>query len=168
MKILRGIRLALFWAFVLTYVGGAVLPASTLWFDPGEVEFSDAIEGRSPALRYSRTIHRPTLIKYVVLVREVVPGGFNLTVCEAPSGPFTYQPTSGPVIGKDLAWWAPSDPRCRHLPAGTYQVETVWTIVQPLGDLLPIWMQWLSWATPPKRVRRESEPFTILPRKGED
>jgi len=167
---LRGIRIALFWGLLATYLIGAMIPATALWFDPGEVEFSDAIAGgRPPALRFSRTIHRPTVIRYSVVVREVIPGGHSgLVACEALGGPFTYQPVSGPLIGKDLSWWAPGDPRCSHLPPGTYLTETVWTVVAPLGDLLPERLRWLEWLIPAKRVHRTSEPFTILPRKGAD
>lgn len=151
------------WAGVafVAYVALAALSAESLWFRPSVPVFADATEGEVPALTYSRAILRPADIRYSVVVRAT---GQAWPACESPNGPFPYLAASGPVDGKDLAWWAPNDPRCLDLPPGSYWAVTTWEVIDPLGDLLPAPLDgWLGWILPPKRLTRESPLFTIHP-----
>jgi hypothetical protein len=161
------------------YIGFAAMPLSWWWYAPGEVFIYDADEGDVPALRFSRDIYRQTVMQYSVIIR----GRDGLSACESHSGLFPYQERHGPIVGRDLEWWAPG---CGTLPAGAYTMSTTWTAPQPLAALLPkpapvdpeatpdIWTRvgnsvkiglrdGVGWLLPPKRVTRESS-FVIRPK----
>lgn len=156
--------LVLFVLFI--YLPAVLVPASWFWYSPGDTVFSDAYEGEAPPLSYYREIKVDTLIQYSVAVRDEA----GEIVCDAIGGPFTYKALkSGVLTGKTLADWAPSDPRCRSLPVGSYVAETTWTVIHPLGDYLPegpIKML-LGGLLPPKYVSKLSPVFRINPRPQE-
>ena len=145
-------------ALSVPYLIAASLPASVFWYEPGEVYILDADSGSAPAIKFTRNIKREAGISYAVVVRNI--GGE--TSCEGRGGPFTYKPMHGPLIGKDLVWWASGDQRCARLPVGTYWGETCWSIVAPMRDLLPGPLKDVfGWILPPKHVCRVTLPFTV-------
>ena len=149
----------------LGYIGLSLIPTSALWFDPSTPVFADAEEGTAPAMLYERTIHDEMIIAYVVVARPV--GNGTEVFCEGDNGAgFPYKPGSGPIVGKDLVWWASGDERCRDLAAGSYEVTTTWTINQPMRSLLPAFLQEtiLSSLLPPRIVVRTSPVFQITAR----
>ena len=149
-------------AAMVIYTGCVVVPASALWFIPGIPVFSDAVQGDPVPLAYEREIKRDSRIEYAVSIRRA---GTNSTVCDVRGGPFTYKASIGPVVDRDLAWWTQDNPHCNNLSPGSYWVETTWTVVYPLGDLLPVWLDpFLGWVIPPKRVSRISPLFNITER----
>lgn len=168
---------AVLW-FALFYTAVAVAPASWFGFHPGQVRFNDAPSGVSPIIEYTRTIDRAVWAKYRVTVRtarvdvsEIADGDavFSDVVCEVNSLPFTYQPASGPLVGKSLTWWAPSDPRCDGLADGIYWVETCWFLLDPIGDLIRVAVpsfpkRVLGPLTSTKVICRDSNVFYIGPR----
>lgn len=145
---------------LITYVVMASLPASSLWFDPGEVRFENVYRGNAPELVFSRTIHRDALISYSTVTRRVETGD---VACDGRGGPFTYKPSRGPVGGKDLVWWSGGNVACGGLTPGFYYNQTVWTVVSPMRSLLPEWARGtaLDFLLPPKRVVRESPSFEV-------
>lgn len=157
--------------YVITFLGYcalAAIPGEWLWFDPGAPIFRDAERGQPVTLSYTREIKRNTSIAYTVVVRDAV--SLDI-VCESQSGPFEYKKAHGPIVDKDLAWWAPGDPRCRALKPGSYWVETQWRIVTPLRAILREFLPdniatALGWIIPPKAVYRDSPPFTITENTG--
>lgn len=162
-------RVFFHWVFMpalTAYLAFMAVPFSW-WFEPGEVRFENAVAGTSPELSYSRHIHRDVWVNYRVVVREAVPNRVEPgpVVCEGgPSLAFTFVEQSGPVVGKDLEWWLPHDERCHaeHLGPGNYWAETCWTLVNPLGDLLPGRPRhFLGIFAPRKTVCRTSNVFTV-------
>lgn len=149
-------------AFSALYFPLAFAPGELLWFDPQAPVFS--YKDGEVGYQYVREIKRDSLIKFSVVVRtpDVVD-----PVCAGLGGPFTYKATlddggTAALAAKPgtLGYWA-NNPECDELPPGTYYVETVWTIVRPLGDLLPSGEETIGWLLPPKNVIRVSPPFTV-------
>ena len=150
----------IFWMFI--YSACVAVPPSAFWFKPGIPVFSDAMEGDPVPLAYEREIKRDTRIKYAVVLRRP---GTTIPVCDDEGGPFTYRANIGPVVDRDLAWWTQNNPDCNNLKPGSYWIETTWTIVYPLGDLLPVWLDpFLGWIIPSKDVSRISPLFNITER----
>lgn len=144
--------------FATIYFIAVGLPASSLWLSPGEVRFLNAQQGAAPRLEFVRHIKVSARIKYSVVVRNSA----GETACEGNGGPFTYGPVKGPLLGKDLVWWAAGDSRCGNLPIGTYWTETCWTVVTPAAPFLPSLLRpYLGWILPPKHICRISPPFDI-------
>ena len=138
------------------------VPPSVFWFIPGIPVFSDAVQGDQVPLAYEREIKRNSRIKYAVVIRQP---GIAIPVCDATGGPFPYLTSIGPVVDHDLAWWTNNNPDCNNLSPGRYWVETTWTVVYPLGDLLPVWLDpFLGWIIPSKDVSRISPLFNITER----
>ena len=146
-------------AFAL-YVIGAAVPLEWFWFNPGTPIFADTEAGGDPELFYDRQIKAVIGISYALILRDAKT---HDVVCDANGGPFDYLPEkSGPLIGKTLSWFAPSDPRCRALPPGTYFGQVTWTAAYPLRAYLPGILQGpLGWIIPPKSVTRDIPPFKI-------
>ena len=146
-------------AALIVYIAGCLVPVSALWFVPGTPVFSDSAEGDPVTLAYEREIKRDSRIEYAVAIKRA---GSNSTVCDVRGGPFTYKTSIGPVVDRTLSWWTQDNMLCNHLAPGSYWVETTWTVVYPLGDLLPVWLDpFIGWVIPPKRVSRISPLFTI-------
>lgn len=142
------------------YLLFVALPAESFWYSPGEVSFSDETQGASPTVSFVRHIRVDTRISYSVVVRDAE----GITACEGSGGPFTYEAVNGPLIGKDLTWWAAGDERCTNLPAGTYWAETCWRIEAPARAYLfrPL-KRAFGWILPPKILCRVSPTFEIFP-----
>ena len=151
----------------IAYVTAAMIPLEWLWFDPGVPSFSDSVVGTDPETHYSREIKRVTSISYSVTLRD---GLTHDVVCEATGGPFDYLPEkSGPLLNRTLSAFAPSDPRCAHLPVGVYFGQAVWTAAYPLRAFLPDFLDRpLGWIVPPKTVTRDIPPFRILPHETKE
>lgn len=133
---------------MVVWLIGAMVPASWLWFDPGPVRIADSVDGKAPAVGFTRTIHRDTAIRYSVIVREL---DTHRITCDGDGGPFTYRTGSTLPERIDLRWWAGGE--CWPLPSNTYITETCWTVVRPFLGLVPA-----------KTVCRESNPFTVIAR----
>jgi len=143
------------------YSAMCAVPATALWFDPGIPVFTSAEQGHPIRLQYDRVIKIDSLIEYAVVIRDA---DTTELICDVRSGPFHYRKTVGPVVDKTLAWWVANNPDCRDIKdrPGNYWVATTWTVVRPLGDLLPSWADALvGWIIPPKRVTRQSPLFTV-------
>lgn len=156
MKICKYIMLAL----LVLYLIAASVRTEWLWFDPGEVKFTDAAIGEAPRLIFSRTIHRKTMVAYSTVTRNAVTGNIY---CEGKNGPFEYMQKNGPVVERDLVWWSAGNQACARLPAGTYVTHTTWTLPTPMRALLPSWARGtvIDRALPPKTVTRDSPAFRI-------
>lgn len=148
--------------FVL-YVTGAMLPLEMFWFDPDNPSFADTEVGGDPALSYVRQIKTVVAMSYAVTLRDVAT---HDVACDAAGGPFDYLPEkSGPLVGRTLSVFAPSDPRCGHLPVGEYYGSATWTASYPLRSFIPGFLAGpLGWIIPPKTVTRQIAPFKILPK----
>lgn len=154
-------RTSVILALAAVYGAAAAVPMQALWFDPGQPVIRDAVVGTASDLVFSRNIKRDSMIGYVLVIRDAADRD---VVCDASGGPFLYLQGDGPLIGKTLGWWGPSDPRCARLPVGAYYGVVTWTAVRPLGDLLPGVLQGpLGWLLPPKSVSRDIMIFNILP-----
>lgn len=115
----------------VVWLGGIVLPLSTLWFDPQFVVVSDGPRSESPDIGFAREIKRPVKMRYSVIVRNA-----DLqTVCESRSEVFWYKPEANLPENIDLDWWTAGD--CPTLPVGLYIMETCWTATELLWGLLP-------------------------------
>ena len=148
-----------FMIFAAIYGLASAVPLSWFWFDPGQPTFKDAVAGGDPELVFSRQIKRNALMHYSVIIRDAADDDID---CEGTGGPFEYRKNQGPLIGKTLGWWVPSDPRCSRLPVGAYYGSVTWTAVRPLADLLPEVLQGpLGWILPPKTVSRDIPLFNI-------
>lgn len=90
-----------------------------------------------------RTIHRPFLADWSVIVRQW--NGHNWVVWCAANGGGEYRPDAALPDPVTLAWW--SNGRCTTPPEGQYLIATVWTI---RGGMLP-----------DKVVRSESNVFRV-------
>lgn len=117
--------------FALIWVGIAALPLSTFWFKPELVVVQDALVKTSPKMGFTRTIKRPVLMKYSVIVRDA----HLAVVCEGGSEVFEYSPDATLPPEFDLDWWTDGD--CPTLPTGTYIVETCWIATERFWGLLP-------------------------------
>lgn len=157
------------WHFAISgifalYVLGEILPAECFWFNPEAPVFSNAYAGETPALDfYARKIQRGSSIRFAAVVREV---GEAPWVCTGEDGPFPYEPAEGPVVGKDLGWWTAYADDCEQLPAGSYWVQTTWTVERPMAALLPDYLHLdglLGGLLSDKEVTRNSPAFTIYP-----
>lgn len=101
-------------------------PASW-WFDAGPMRIADAREGEPVLIEWDRTIHRPFVGDWSVVVRRVAPR--SLTVqCEA-RGVVDYLPTATLPEPLTLEWWTSG--QCPALTPGRYRVSTIWTIRTP-------------------------------------
>jgi hypothetical protein len=152
-------RTSVLWAFLTAYVVAATLPASSLWFAPGQVSFVDARVGDDPVLVYDRVIKRATSISYYVIIRDALTTD---AACEGKGGPILYEQREGSLLGKTLSWWVPQDPRCKSLPESSYYGYVTWTIEYPLEPFLPEFLSGLKWLLPPKTVTREIPLFSII------
>ena len=141
------------------YAPLAMMPAEWLWYDPGVPTFGDVVSGNPIPVFFSRDIKRLSLIQYAAVLRQADSG---IAVCDGNGGPFPYKPKSGAVIDKDLHWWMGGDCAATLTP-GHYWVETTWTVVRPLGDLLPAPLdQMFGWIIPAKTVTRISPVFNVI------
>lgn len=148
---------------MVAYIGLCMVPGEALWFDPGQPMFEDTVVGGDPVLKFNREIKRETTMRYAVFLRR---DQDDDPACDAEGGPFTYLPAkSGVLVDGTLGKWAPSDPRCRQLPVGSYYGTVTWTITNPYRDLLPKalqpWLGGLMSLLPPKEIQRTIPTFTI-------
>ena len=151
---------------LFVYLPLALLTPIVGWYRPGQPVFSDSTVGTVPEVSYYREIVVDSFISYSVIVRN----SEDEIMCDAVGGPFQYKAQVGMLSGKTLVDWAPSDPRCTHLPVGEYVVETTWTVTRPLGDYLPegFLRDVFGGILPPKYVTRVSPVFHILPLEETD
>ncbi|MBB5515751.1 hypothetical protein FHS89_001771 [Rubricella aquisinus] len=128
----RRFDIALF-LFAIFYAALIITPVSW-WYELGEIEVIDAREGEPILIVYHGGATREFLGSYSVVVRDFATRGI---VCEGRSGRFVYEVGAPRPDPLSMAWWAPSDPRCAALPAGTYVMETCWTVYSPFWGLVP-------------------------------
>lgn len=139
-----------FWmGFALAYLGMALIPAS-IWYAPGTLAIPDSVEGEPVELLYQGGAVRDFTGRYTVVSRDL---RTSEIVCEAVSGYFPYEVDSVRPEPLYMDWWAPSDPRCNALPAGTFSTQTCWTVSGVLGGLAP-----------PKHICGEAVTHTVHPR----
>lgn len=112
---------------------GALLPAS-IWYKAGTLGFSSAREGEPIFIFYQGGPVRPFMGSYTVTMRDFKTGAI---ACEARGGPFNYKPGTPRPEPLTMDWWAPGDERCWSPPAGTYAVETCWSIWSAIFGFLP-------------------------------
>lgn len=137
---------ALMTALILGYFALAAVPA-TWWFSPGTPYVADSDTETPPKVGFAREIRRDALMTYQVVIRTTE----GLTaVCDPASQAFTYRRGAELPSDIDLVWWTGGDDRCWPREAGTYLMETCWTVEQPFFGLVR-----------PKTVCRESPPFHI-------
>lgn len=115
------------------YLGLAMVPVS-YWYTIGDVVFPEAVEGQPIFMDYSGGARRDFLGSYTVIGRNFAT---REIVCDARSGPFMYEVAAPRPDPLTMAWWAPSDPRCKSLPAGAYAIETCWTVHRPFLGVVP-------------------------------
>lgn len=137
-----------FMTLLLTAIAAALVPPS-YWYEVRSVIVADAVTGTPNQVTAYREIKRPFKGSYHVIIRGVDDAS---AVCDAASNVFPYRPMPAVLLVKDMAWWAPSDPRCSNLPPGTYVMDTTWTIHGPFYRL-----------SPDKSFTITSNPFMVLP-----
>lgn len=133
--------------FLCAYFAAATIPATWLWFDPDTPIVADTTTEAAPVIGFDRQIKRETRISYTVTMRRTA--GLTM-LCDPTGGPFTYRPDATLPEVIDLVWWTGGDSRCWPQEAGTYLMETCWTVVRPFWGLVP-----------PKTVCRTSPPFRV-------
>jgi hypothetical protein len=141
MRIPAAVMLAVVWLAAWATMG---LWPTSWWLEVRSVYVGDAEAGEPVPMIVDRTIHRPFLGEWSVVVRKVS-GGASETVCTA-KGTTNYRPDSTLPDPLLLSWWA--YPECDTLPAGVYILTTIWKVQ---GTTL----------LPPKYAKADSNPFTV-------
>lgn len=137
--------------FFIWWFSLMLVPAS-YWYVPGEVTVANSLDGTSPKIEFYRHIKGDVRMAYQVVIRGVE----GTVVCEATSSPFTYKENKG-TINKDLDWWVSG--RCNPLRAGSYTMETCWTVTEPFA--INVGSFRTGSYIPDKTVCRKSQ-FTML------
>ena len=124
---------------------GKALPAS-MWMTVENVFVYDSEYGKVPSLEVVRTIHRPFIGQYTIIVRRA---DTLEVVCSYPSGEILYEPQAPLPTPLLMNWWADGSPSCSgsNWPPGIYIMRTRWNIERPF--------------LPDTRVEFTSRPFTI-------
>jgi hypothetical protein len=99
----------------------------TRWLEVKSVTVHPTIEGRTPVMTVERAIHREFVGEWSATVRRSTPEGFQIA-CSA-TGSTDYLPGARLPTQLDLDWWT-FPVRC-NLKAGTYRVDTTWTVRVP-------------------------------------
>lgn len=123
-----------------------VLLPGRLWFWPTLTNVSDAVIGQAPIVYVERKIFFSFKGSYTVDVRHLKN---NRVACGKPGG-HNYKAGLTEPFSTDLVDWAGGDRDCGKLQAGSYVMETCWTIEHPFWGLLP-----------PKKVCITSNVFEI-------
>ena len=129
---------ALFSAYTAVYSWPA-----TWWFDARSVTVFDAAERKPIQMLVDRTINRPFVGEWNVLVRRADPDGMTVK-CQA-RGTGNYRVDSTFPVPLTLEWWTSGE--CPSLPQGRYIMTTVWRLPGFLGI--------------PKVIAVDSNPFTV-------
>lgn len=119
-------------SFAILVLTVTLAPAS-IWFKVNAVRVSDTYVGDPAPITADREVRRAFSGSYHVLVRGA---DSSMASCDASSGVFTYD-VKVELLNRDMAWWAPSDPRCSNLPEGEYIMETTWTLHNLFWGLVP-------------------------------
>ncbi len=115
---------ALLWGSILLIgLGGNIIPTST-WLDVRSITVSDTTVGTAPTLEVDRRIGLPFVASWLVEVERHGRQGYFLE-CSA-EGRSAYRPNAELPDPLTLDWW--TAPTICNLPAGTYRVETTWTL----------------------------------------
>lgn len=138
-------RLVVFVGLVLAVVTYLTMPPAWWWFEVRSVYVHDAVEGSTPLLEVDRTIHREFRGRWIATVMREGPDGFHV-FCTA-RGANDYSPDARLPQPLDLNWW--TWPTVCILPAGRYQLRTLWTID-------PVWL-------PARELRIATNLFSIHP-----
>lgn len=120
-------------AFGAIYLALASVPISR-WYYVGDLALPETVQGGPILIEYHGGAVRDFMGSYTVIARDFAT---REIFCDASSGPFKYEvgaPRPDPLT---MAWWAPGDPRCQALSAGTYALETCWKVHAPFGGLVP-------------------------------
>lgn len=116
---------------------------SSWWFEARSTVVFDSRVDEQIQLVVDRSIYRPFIGEWSVLVRRVDESGTTIQ-CQA-SGSGNYRVDSDFPSPLTLDWWTAG--KCVHLPAGKYIMTTVWRIPGLFGLT--------------KTVAIDSNPFTV-------
>lgn len=147
----RRIARVLDWTFLvlIAWALAAAVPASWFGLVPGQVIVTTGHD--MPSVAFERRINRDVRQFYGVVIRDT---GTLRIACETRSAVFTYWRQSAGGVTFPLDEWVGSD-KCWPLPAGTYVMETCWTVARPFYGVVP-----------PKTQCRTSNVFTVSEVKG--
>jgi hypothetical protein len=100
-----------------------IAPASD-WLSVKSIVVHPSFEGRAPVMTVEREIRKRFIGQWSATVRQSTPDGF--TIACASSGWTEYQPDATLPKPLTLDWW--TGPVECNLKAGTYRLDTIWTI----------------------------------------
>lgn len=149
----RGKTRVIFWWVVMPlaislYLVGWGMPAR-YWYEPTEIQISDARAGEEPVVSINRTIKHSFDGRYAVSIWRDPPDGH---VACAGSDTLRYRGGLYEPHEAPLTQWA-DDAWCGRLPTGDYYAEVCWTVLRPFWGIVP-----------DKTICTTSNIFTILPR----
>lgn len=121
------------WVLAAIWTVLALWPAST-WYSTGALRIDDYRQGEVMQIAYSGGPARQFKGSYSVVIRNASSGEI---VSEDRSSVFTYKTGVTRPDPITINWWAPGDERAFNLPAGTYVMETCWTVHRVFGGLVP-------------------------------
>lgn len=127
---MKHVRESLLWVVVSLWMLVALLPAN-LWYEPGSLRIDDHGYQENFELLYDGYVEHTFKGSYSVVVRDI---STRQIVHEETSGIFTYQQDSERPVPLLKDWWAP---QMGHLEPGSYEMETCWTVHNPLWGLVP-------------------------------
>lgn len=116
------------------------------WLEVPRIEVPDVARGEPVLMSVERTINRPFVADWDVLVRRQVEGGWRI-VCAAHGGG-DYRPDAVLPPNLTLGWW--TDGACQTLDSGVHIVTTSWEIETGFPLLVP-----------PRRLTVQSAPFLV-------
>lgn len=94
------------------------------WLEVRRIHVFDGVEGTPPRMEVDRVIHKPFRGTWVAEVNRRGDNGFY-AFCTA-TGTNNYLPSDALPANLDLDFW--TWPTQCNLPAGEYQIDTVWTV----------------------------------------
>ena len=115
---------------MIVYTGMIGIPAQWIWYTPISIEVGDG----PGSIRFNRTVKREFVGAYSGTIRNVTT---STIACDFSGGPFPYKPESILPGTIDLGWWTGGKAACLELPQGSYVLETCWTVIDPIGGVLP-------------------------------
>lgn len=105
-------------------------PASW-WYSVRSVVVFDSVVGADVLMQVDRTIHRPFVGEWSVLVRRQTPDGEGWEIVCVAHGRSNYRPDARLPDPLTLDWWTAG--QCPRPPAGRILISTIWTIDSGIG-----------------------------------
>lgn len=129
---------------VSAYLAFSLWP-ETWWLEYRSIRVFDSRHGEDVIMLVDRSIHRPVVANWTVIIRHATDKGVEIFCTE--KGTSNYRIDAVLPDPLTLEWWASQ--RCGKLPEGKYVMTTIWSFKGYLGF--------------EKQVVRDSNPFSVLP-----